>query len=59
MHHIRGHIAACYLATELVPFLCLVVSGAQPLVEVLDYTRFRVIGRTWDDGGRGLDKAAG
>ena len=52
VHHIRGHIAACYLAhPELAPpFLCLVVSGGHShIVEVLDYTRFRVIGRTWDD----------
>ncbi|MGI6403542.1 MAG: tRNA (adenosine(37)-N6)-threonylcarbamoyltransferase complex transferase subunit TsaD [Oscillospiraceae bacterium] len=62
VHHIRGHIAACYLAhPELAPpFLCLVVSGGHShIVEVLDYTRFRVIGRTWDDAaGEAFDKAA-
>ena len=40
VHHIRGHIAANYLAhPELEPpFLCLVVSGGHShLIEVLDY----------------------
>lgn len=62
VHHLRGHIAACYLAhPELEPpFLCLVVSGGHShIVEVLDYTRFRIIGRTWDDAaGEAFDKAA-
>jgi N6-L-threonylcarbamoyladenine synthase len=62
VHHIRGHIAANYLAhPELKPpYLCLVVSGGHShLVEVLDYTRFHVIGRTRDDAaGEAFDKAA-
>ncbi len=62
VHHIRGHIAACYLAHPDLkpPFLCLVVSGGHShIVEVLDYTYFRVIGRTWDDAaGEAFDKAA-
>lgn len=62
VHHLRGHIAACYLAhPELEPpFLCLVVSGGHShIVEVLDYTHFRIVGRTWDDAaGEAFDKAA-
>ncbi len=62
VHHIRGHIAACYLAhPDLTPpFLCLVVSGGHShIIEVLDYTFFRVVGRTWDDAaGEAFDKAA-
>ncbi|MCI8501969.1 MAG: tRNA (adenosine(37)-N6)-threonylcarbamoyltransferase complex transferase subunit TsaD [Oscillospiraceae bacterium] len=62
VHHIRGHIAANYLAhPELEPpFLCLVVSGGHShIIEVRDYTDFRVIGRTHDDAaGEAYDKAA-
>lgn len=62
VHHIRGHIAANYLAHPDLkpPFLCLVVSGGHShLIEVLDYTQFRVIGRTRDDAaGEAFDKAA-
>lgn len=58
VHHIRGHIAANYLAhPELEPpFLCLVVSGGHShLIEVLDYTKFHIVGRTRDDAsGRGF-----
>lgn len=62
VHHIRGHIAANYLAhPELKPpYLSLVVSGGHShIVEVLDYTKFRVVGRTRDDAaGEAFDKAA-
>ena len=62
VHHIRGHIAACYLARPALtpPFLCLVVSGGHShIVEVLGYTSFKVIGRTRDDAaGEAFDKAA-
>ena len=62
VHHIRGHIAANYLAhPELEPpFLCLVVSGGHShLIEVLDYTKFHIVGRTRDDAaGEAFDKAA-
>lgn len=61
-HHLRSHIAANYLAhPELQPpFLCLVVSGGHShIVQVEDYTRFRVIGQTRDDAaGECYDKAA-
>lgn len=64
VHHIRGHIAANYIDIGGVnpkpPFLCLVISGGHShLVEVTDYTTFRVIGRTRDDAaGEAYDKAA-
>ena len=52
VHHIRGHIAANYLAfPELKPpFLCLVVSGGHTMiVEVEDYTKMKILGTTLDD----------
>ena len=62
VHHLRGHIAALYLThPELEPpFLCLVASGGHShIVEVQDYTRFRVLGRTVDDAaGEAFDKVA-
>ncbi|MBR7092946.1 MAG: tRNA (adenosine(37)-N6)-threonylcarbamoyltransferase complex transferase subunit TsaD [Clostridia bacterium] len=62
VHHLRGHIAANYLAhPELKPpFLCLVVSGGHShLVYLDDYTGLRMIGQTRDDAaGECFDKAA-
>lgn len=62
VHHLRGHLAANYLAhPDLTPpFLGLVVSGGHShIVEVLDYTELRVVGRTRDDAaGECFDKAA-
>lgn len=62
VHHLRGHIAAAYLAdkTLVPPFLALVVSGGHTsLVWVEDYTVFKTIGRTRDDAaGECLDKVA-
>ncbi len=62
VHHIRGHIAANYIAyPELEPpFLCLVVSGGHTMiVRVLDYTRMEVLGGTLDDAaGESFDKVA-
>ena len=62
VHHIRGHIAANYLAHPDLkpPFLCMVVSGGHThIVMVEDYTTFRVLGRTRDDAaGEAFDKAA-
>ncbi|MDD2955864.1 MAG: tRNA (adenosine(37)-N6)-threonylcarbamoyltransferase complex transferase subunit TsaD [Oscillospiraceae bacterium] len=62
VHHIRGHVAANYLASPELepPFLCLIVSGGHShIVEVLDYTRYRIVGRTRDDAaGEAFDKAA-
>lgn len=62
VHHIRGHIAANYLAyPELEPpFLCLAISGGNTiLVDVQDYTDMRIIGCTRDDAaGECFDKTA-
>ena len=62
VHHIRGHIAANYLAyPELKPpFLCLVVSGGHTmLVDVKDYTEMEILGGTLDDAaGECFDKVA-
>lgn len=62
VHHLRSHIAANYLAHPDLkpPFLCLIVSGGHShIVQVEDYTRFAVIGRTRDDAaGECYDKAA-
>lgn len=60
VHHIRGHIAANYLAyPELEPpFLCLVVSGGHTMiVHVRDYTQMEILGTTLDDAaGECFDK---
>ena len=62
VHHIRGHIAANYIAYPDLkpPFLCLVVSGGHTmLVEVEDYTKMRILGTTLDDAaGECFDKVA-
>lgn len=62
VHHIRGHIAANYLAyPELEPpFLALVASGGHTLIiDVEDYTRMKVLGSTRDDAaGECFDKVA-
>jgi N6-L-threonylcarbamoyladenine synthase len=62
VHHIRGHIAANYIAyPELEPpFLCTVVSGGNSIIaDVRGYTDVRIIGRSRDDAaGECFDKAA-
>ena len=62
VHHVRGHIAANYLAfPELKPpFLALAISGGNTLiVDVVDYTRMTILGATRDDAaGECFDKAA-
>lgn len=62
VHHLRGHIAALYLTHPQLkpPFLCLVASGGHShIVQVLDYTHFKVLGRTVDDAaGEAFDKVA-
>ena len=62
VHHIRGHIAANYLAyPELEPpFLCLAISGGNSLlVDVKDYTDMKILGCTRDDAaGECFDKTA-
>lgn len=60
VHHIAGHIASNYIAHKDLkpPYLCLVASGGHShIVEILDYTKFRVVGRTRDDAaGECFDK---
>jgi len=62
VHHIRGHIAANYIAyPELSPpFLCVIVSGGNSLIaDVRGYTDIRTLGRSRDDAaGECFDKAA-
>lgn len=62
VHHLRGHVAANYLAHKDLepPFLCLIASGGHShIVAVRSYTDFEVIGRTRDDAaGEAFDKAA-
>ena len=62
VHHLRSHIASNYIShTDLKPpFLCLVVSGGHShIIEVKDYTDFKIIGYTHDDAaGEAMDKAA-
>ena len=62
VHHIRGHIAANYVAfPELEPpFIALVASGGHTvIIDVEDYTRMSVIGTTRDDAaGEAFDKIA-
>ncbi len=62
VHHIQGHISANYLAHKDLkpPFLSLVASGGHTsIIEVKDYTDFKVIGQTRDDAvGEAFDKVA-
>ena len=62
VHHIRGHIAANYIAyPELKPpFVCLVVSGGHTMIlAVEDYTKMQILGQTRDDAaGECFDKVA-
>ena len=62
VHHIRGHIAANYIAfPELEPpFLALAVSGGNSLIiDVKGYTDMKIVGATRDDAaGECFDKTA-
>ena len=62
VHHIRGHIAANYLAHKDLepPYMCLVASGGNSLiVKVNGYTDFEIIGQTVDAAaGEAFDKSA-
>lgn len=62
VHHLRGHIAANYIAfPELKPpFLALCISGGNSmLVDVRDYTDMSIVGATRDDAaGECFDKIA-
>ena len=62
VHHLRSHIASNYITNPELepPFLCLVVSGGHThIIEVTDYTKLRILGKTRDDAaGEAFDKAA-
>ncbi len=62
VHHLRGHIAANYIAfPELEPpFLSLCISGGNSMiVDVQGYTQMRIVGATRDDAaGECFDKIA-
>lgn len=62
VHHIRGHVAANYIAHPDLkpPFIALVVSGGHTsLLMVDDYISYKSIGQTRDDAaGEAFDKAA-
>ena len=61
-HHIAGHISANFVAfPELEPpFMSLVVSGGHShIIQIDDYTDYKIIGRTRDDAaGEAFDKIA-
>ncbi len=62
VNHIEGHICANYIENPNFkpPFMCLVVSGGHThLVHVLDFSKYKVLGKTRDDAaGEAFDKAA-
>ena len=62
VHHIQGHIAANYLTSPELkpPFISLVVSGGHShIIEVKDYTTFKILAKTRDDAvGEAFDKVA-
>lgn len=62
VNHIRGHMAAAYLADETLepPFVTLLASGGHTAVIYTEsYTAFRVMGSTRDDAaGEAFDKVA-
>ena len=62
VNHIEGHICANFISNKELepPFLCLVVSGGHThLVNVCDYGKYEILGRTLDDAaGEAFDKVA-
>lgn len=62
VHHIEGHISANYIENKELepPFGCLVVSGGHThLVNVADYGKYEILGKTRDDAaGEAFDKVA-
>ena len=62
VHHIKGHISANLIAHKDLepPFVCLVASGGHShIVQVVDYTKFKILARTRDDAaGEAFDKIA-
>ncbi len=62
VNHIQGHIAANYITYPQLkpPFLCIMMSGGNTqIIQVKDYTKFKVLGKTRDDAiGEAFDKVA-
>lgn len=62
VHHLRSHIASNYITNPDLepPFLCMVVSGGHThIIDVSDYTKLKILGKTRDDAaGEAFDKAA-
>jgi len=62
VNHIEGHISANYIEHKKLepPFVCLVASGGHShIVNVCDYNKYEVLGRTRDDAaGEAFDKIA-
>lgn len=62
VNHIEGHIAANYIEHKELepPFMALVVSGGHThIVEVKDYNKYNIVGKTKDDAaGEAYDKIA-
>ncbi len=62
VNHLEGHIASNYLSHPDLkpPFICLLVSGGHThILEVIDYTNIRIMGRSRDDAaGEAFDKVA-
>ena len=62
VNHIASHIASNYISNPKLkpPFLCLVVSGGHTqIIDVLDYTLFKIVSTTRDDAvGEVFDKVA-
>lgn len=62
VNHIEGHISANYIEHKELkpPFITLIVSGGHThLVEVKDYGKYEILGRTRDDAsGEAFDKIA-
>lgn len=59
--HVKGHLAANYIGSDLEPpYLCLLASGGHTaLIEVADYERTVLIGSSRDDAaGEAFDKVA-
>ena len=62
VHHLRAHIASCYINNPKLtpPFLALVISGGHShIISVKDYCEYEILGRTRDDAaGEAFDKVA-
>jgi len=62
VNHIEGHICANYIENKDLepPFVCLVASGGHShIVNVVDYGKYEILGRTRDDAaGEAFDKIA-